>query len=474
MRRALASLLALSLAACAAGPDFVRPDAKAPPAFAARGDAPPPADQAVAAAEPVADWWRAYHNPALDQVIDQALAANQDVAQASARLAEAREAVAAARAARLPQAALGATAGRQKYGAALFGPLDLSVPPFTYYTIGPSVTVPLDLAGGAKRTVEQRAAQAERRAHELDAARLTLAANVAAQALSLAAACDELAALDQILAEDQRNVDLIQRTIRAGTGTRTQLLAAQAQLASDRTLAPPLRQQEAAARHALAVLAGHAPGDWTPPDFALADFTLPGEIAASVPSELVRRRPDILAAEAELHAASAGIGVATANLYPHLDLTGAYSRQALDVGGLFDGGAGAWSLAANLTQPLFNGGRLKAERRAAVDRYQAALAAWRQTVLTAFGQVADRLQAIANDADQLRAQSQSAETAAAALDIARRSYAAGASGVLDVVDAERRLAQARIGASRAKAQRLIDTVQLQLALAGAPPAAPKG
>jgi NodT family efflux transporter outer membrane factor (OMF) lipoprotein len=195
---------------------------------------------------------------------------------------------------------------------------------------------------------------------------------------------------------------------------------------------------------------------------------LPSELPVSLPSELVRRRPDIRAAESQLHAASAAIGIATANLYPNLNLTANVTQQALTPGGLFNSINNAYALAANLTQPIFDGGRLNAERRAAVDNYKASLAVYRQTILAAFGDIADRLQALSNDADRLHAQAAAADTASRSLDLARRSYEAGNSGILDVIDAERRNAQAQLGLARAKAQRLMDTVQLYLALGGSP------
>ncbi len=164
----------------------------------------------------------------------------------------------------------------------------------------------------------------------------------------------------------------------------------------------------------------------------------------------------------------ATIGVATANLYPRIDLTGTLTQQALTSGGLFNSVAAAWGIAANLTQPLFDGGQLSAQRRAAIDGYQASLASYRQVVLTAFGEVADSLQALTNDANQLVAESEAERAATAALDLARRSYAVGNSGILDVIDAQRRLAQARLGVSRARARRLLDTAQLYLALGGTP------
>jgi outer membrane protein TolC len=167
-----------------------------------------------------------------------------------------------------------------------------------------------------------------------------------------------------------------------------------------------------------------------------------------------------------LHVASAAIGVATANLYPKIDLAGTVTQQALTPGFLFNSVSNAWSLAANISQPIFDGGQLSAQRRAAVDNYQATLAVYRQTILTAFGDVADRLQALVNDSDRLKAQGAAAETAGESLDLARRSFQAGNSGILDVIDAERHFAQAQLGLARAKAQRLMDTAQLYLALGG--------
>jgi NodT family efflux transporter outer membrane factor (OMF) lipoprotein len=245
-----------------------------------------------------------------------------------------------------------------------------------------------------------------------------------------------------------------------------QLVAAQSQLASDQTLLPNLHRQQSTARHALAILVGKAPAEWNPPDFALVDFTLPDEIPVSLPSDLVHRRSDILAAEAQLHVASAAIGVATANLYPKIDLAGTVTQQALTPGLLFNSVSNAWSVAANLTQPIFDGGQLSAQRRAAIDNYKSALAIYRQTILNAFGDVADRLQDLSNDADALKAQTAAADRAAESLDLARRAYQAGKSGILDVIDAERRNAQAQLGVAQAKAQRLIDTAQLYLALGG--------
>jgi NodT family efflux transporter outer membrane factor (OMF) lipoprotein len=461
--------MAMAFCGCTVGPDFVRPEIAGAPYYAAMGDAPPPADQHVSLGGKIkGDWWAAFHSPALDGVIRQAIADNQDIAAAKARVEEAQEAVNAAEGALLPQVSLGATAGRQKYGAALFGPSAFTIPPFTYYSVGPGVSFPLDIFGGQKRAIEGQAAYTEYQGYELDAAYLSLAANVASQALTLATTRAQIGTLQGIVEDDMQNVELVQRALGIGSATRTQLLAAQSQLATDRTLLPNLEQRETAARHALAILVGKAPADWTPPDFSLEEFTLPAEIPASFPSELLHRRPSILAAEAQLHVASAAIGVATANLYPKIDIAGTLTQQALTPGALFNSVSSAWSVAASLTQPLFDGGQLDAQRRAAIDGYQASLAGYRQVILTAFGEVADSLQALANGADRLRAESEAERTAAAALDLARRSYVAGNSGILDVIDAQRRLSQARLELSQANAQRLLNTVQLYVALGGTP------
>lgn len=460
--------------ACTVGPNFQAPQPPQVSGYAAPGDTPLPSDQRISLGARIeGDWWSQFHCDALDSLIREALEHNQDIAAARARVAQAQEEVNAARATLLPSVTLGATAGRQKYGKALFGPLDFVIPPFTYYTVGPSISAPLDLFGRNKRALEERGAYDDYQKDQLSAAWLALTANIAVQALTAAAARAELDVVQDIIADDQRNVALVQTALDDGLATRTQLLTAQTQLATDKTLLPPLRQEESTARHALAILLGKQPTQWTAPQLTLSDFTLPSEIPASVPAELVHRRPDILAAEAQLHAASAAIGVATANLYPNITLTGTLTQQALTPGNLFQGAAAAWSIAANLTAPLYDAGRLRAEQRAAVDGYQAALADYRQVILRSFGEVADGMQALSNDDEQFNSQATAAQTAASARDLVRRSFTVGNSGILDVLDAERSTAQAQLGLARAKAQRLIDTARLYIALGGSP-APPSG
>jgi len=464
----LAGLCAvLLLGGCTVGPDFTPPQAQAPQTYTGPGERALSGEQQLALGkEADGEWWKQFQSPALNDLVAKAGQGNRDIAAARARLAQAGEDMKAAQGALLPQISLGAAIGEQNYSVGLHTPLTVTLPNFTYYAVQPSVSFPLDLFGGLKRTVERQAAFAQYQQYELEAAYLSLYATIASEALHNAGARAQLANLEDIVQSDQRNVSLVQDALDAGSATRTQLLSVQSQLATDRTLLPGFRQDEVVSRHALAVLAGQATGNWSMPELALEGFTLPKEIPGALPSELIHQRPDIKAAEAELHMASAAIGIATANLYPQINLSAALTRQALTPDALFTGSPNIWSIAGTLTQPLFNGGTLSAQRRSAIDAYQAALADYEKTVLSAFGQVADNLQALANDADLVAAEKAAEESSAASLDLARRSYAAGNSGILDVIDAERRYAEAKLGSSRAGEQRLLHTVALYVSLGG--------
>jgi NodT family efflux transporter outer membrane factor (OMF) lipoprotein len=466
-------LLSLLLTACAAGPDFVPPKPPATDRYASEELpnlqlAAQPA--AAAGGAPEQDWWTEFRSPKLDETVHTALAGNRTLQVAQASLAQAREIYGASRSARLPQATIEGSNARNKYGAAFLGGFQL--PPFTAYSIGANVSYVLDYTGGVRRSIEEQHALTEVKEHELTAAHLSLTGNVVLQALAIASARAQIRATESILEEDTRNVDLVQKALQEGSVARVDLLSAQSQLAQDQTLLPPLRQELSLARHALAVLVGEAPGNWSPPDFELEDFLLPTELPVSLPSELARRRPDIRAGEAQLHAATAAVGVATANLYPQIKLTGSLSQQALTVGNIFDRDSLAYGLAGNLSAPLFNGGRLRAERRASAAAMKAALARYEQTVLAAFGQVADVLAALEHDVEQTTAQQQALDVAESNLSLTRESYGAGNVGVLQILDAERLVQRARVGVARARAQRMQDTAELIVSLGGDSPSAP--
>jgi NodT family efflux transporter outer membrane factor (OMF) lipoprotein len=244
------------------------------------------------------------------------------------------------------------------------------------------------------------------------------------------------------------------------------VIVAESQLAADETLLPGLDQQLSVAKHALAVLVGRAPGDWSPPEFDLTAVTFPGRLPVSLPSELVHQRPDIQAAEAQLHAASAQIGIATAQLYPSVTLSAGISGPSLNGGTLFSPPGLVWSIAAGVTQPVFDGGMREAERQAALAAFKASAADYQQVVLQAFGQVADILQALAHDAKLLEAQKRGLDTASESLRLQRVNYSGGGIGVLNLLNAQRQYQQARLGYVRAEAQRYQDTVQLFVAMGG--------
>lgn len=459
-------LSALLVTGCAVGPDFRSPQAPVTDRFTTE-ELP---ELRLASTGPAKDWWTAFQSPKLNDTVRAALEGNRSLQVAQASLAQAQEIYGASRSARLPGAQIEAANARNKYGAAFLGGFQL--PPFTAYSVGVNVSYVLDFTGGVRRSIEQQHALAEVQEHELSAAHLSLTGNVVLQALAIASARARIRAAEGILDEDARNVDLVRRALEEGSVARVDLLSAESQLAQDQTLMPPLRQELSVARHALAVLVGQPPGNWSAPDFELEDFAPPSDLPMSLPSELARRRPDIRAGEAQLHAATAAVGVATANLYPQIKLTGSLSQQALDMSDLFQSSANAYGLAGNLTAPLFNAGRLRAEQRASEAAMKAALARYEQTVLTAFGQVADVLSALEHDAQQNDAEQRALDVAEANLSLTRESYSAGNVGVLQILDAERVVQRARIGVARARAQRMQDTAELIVALGGDSPVAP--
>jgi len=480
---AAAGLAAALVGACTVGPNFHRPAAPPAPAYRPQGESSP-VNTAAAAAErraPAAgaytqrillggpatpDWWTLFQSAQLDELMRRAIADNHDLAAAKDTLAQARELVAAQSGQLYPQVGLQAGTGRQKYGAEFLG--TFAVAPFTYEAVGASVRYVLDYDGAIARSIEEQKALEQYQRSELDAAQLTLTGDVASEAVIIAATRGEIRAAAELLAEDRDNLSLVRTAFANGSVSKLDVLTAQSQLASDQALLPPLYQQLAMARHALAILLGQVPADWAQPDLELTELRLPRQLPVSVPSQLVRRRPDILAAEAQLHAATAAVGVATANLYPQIVLSGTIGQQALSPSKLFDTSSAAWSLIAGLTEPLFDGGTLRAERRASLDALHASAQRYQQVVLDSFDQVADFLDALDHDAQLVAAQANARDTSQASLELARQSYQAGNSGILQVVDAQRERQRAELGFLQAQARQYLDTIQLLLAVGGGP------
>jgi NodT family efflux transporter outer membrane factor (OMF) lipoprotein len=457
-RPLLAAGVVVLLGGCAVGPDYKPP---APPSMQAYDSVEPGATGAPARATLPADaddlagqWWQLFKSPALDATLRLSIADSPTLAAARATLDAAREAIIVARAGFLPR--IGLTAGTERE----------SSEPATWNG-GLTASYTFNAFGGATlRLVEQQKALAEFERDELAASYLTLTGNVVTEAMTIALSRLEITTTLDLIASDQKNLDLVQREFEAGAAARTDVLTAESQLAADQATLPSLRQQLSAARHALAILVGRAPAQWSAPEFDVTEFTPPAAIPLTLPSALVRRRPDILASEAQLRAASAAIGIAVSQEYPSITLSGGLSREALTAAGLFHDFERVWSAAGGLTQPLFQGGALRAQTRAARDLYVAQAASYQQVVLTAFGQVADDLRALEHDADRVTAYHRSLKVAAASLELQRVSYAAGKTTALQLIDAERTYAQARLGNASAEFTQLQDSVQLFVALGG--------
>jgi NodT family efflux transporter outer membrane factor (OMF) lipoprotein len=468
--------MAALLAGCTQGPDFTAP---APPADTGYTAEPAATETAAGTgaggaaqhfqpgADIAADWWRLYRSPGLDAVVKAALDGSPTLAAARATLRQAHEAVVAASGALLPQVNATASVAREKVSLIQFGEAQ-SAPAFTLYSVGADVQYALDIFGAEKRTVEAEAAQEEAQRDELSAAYLTLTGNAVSTAVTIAATNEEMRAVDDIITADEQNLKLLDLSVRGGRlgAESPEYLSAATQLDNDRNLVPPLRQRLDQAAHALAALVGRSPAGWTPPVFDFTALSLPTELPVSLPASLVDQRPDILAASAQLHAASAQIGVAAAHLLPDVTLSAAFSYNAVSPDRLFSPVGILNDVAGQISAPLFHGGTLEAQKRAAEAAYDVADAQYRQTVLDALRQVADVLRGLDHDATLTQGEERAVASAQRSLDSARRSLSAGASGYTQVLDATRQYQEARIGYVRAVAQRYQDTAQLFVAMGG--------
>ena len=425
-----------------------------------------PAQHFVLGRDIPAEWWKLFQAPALDDVLKQAVADNRTLAAANASLKQAHEAVAVAAAGYYPHLDFGATAERQRNNFKAVGLTGFPPKEFNVYSLGPTASYSFNVDGLTPKQVEQAQALEEAQNYQLQAAYLTLTGSAVTEAITIASIRAQIKAVEDILNDDQDNLNLVRDQQKAGAASDLDVETATSQLAGDRTLLPPLRQQLDAAHHALTVLVGKTPAGWAAPDFDLDELALPEELPVSLPSALAQQRPDILVAEAQLHAASAAVGVANAALYPNITLSADLLQEFLKPNTIFDPASNIWGVGASLTAPLFHGGALEAQKRGAEDAYKAALADYEQTVLDSFRQVADVLAALAHDAELLSAEQSAHQSAEAALRLQRTSYQLGNSTLLQVLDAQRTFEQARIGLARAQAQRYLDTAQLFVAMGG--------
>jgi NodT family efflux transporter outer membrane factor (OMF) lipoprotein len=400
--------------------------------------------------------------------VREALADSPNVAEAAATLQRARAELAATRGEDGLQADLTAGATRERINLQAFGfsgfpgMPPLSNPTISLYSVGGAVSYDLDLFGGDRRAREAAEARVEAEARRADAAYLSLSGNVALQAARVAGLRAQLDTVETIIAADRRQIEMVRAAERAGGAASSAATVGEAQLAQDEALAPPLRQALAQARHQLALLVGKAPGEWTAPDFSLSDFTVPAALPVSLPSRLVHDRPDIQAAEADLHAATAAIGVATAKLYPDISLNAGLTQSALKPEDLFQWSASGFTVGPSVRLPLFDRAG-KARQAEAVANAELSAARYQATVLRAFVEVADALSALAHAQESLAALARAERLGEAAVEDARKAYDLGGGALLPVVDAGRRLAQVRRQKAAVEGQILADLIQLHTA-----------
>jgi NodT family efflux transporter outer membrane factor (OMF) lipoprotein len=467
----------LTLAGCAVGPNYRQPDAPNAKDYTA---APLPTETAsapgqggaaqrlVSGKEIPSQWWTLFHSESLDRLIRDALEYNPTLASAQATLRQTQEnANAFAGSTLYPRVDANASASRQKISGVALGQPNFQISPFTLYNASVSVSYALDFFGSTKRELEALRSQVDYQGFQLEGAYLTITGNIVTTAIKEGGLRAQIQATQEIISAQDAQFKLIERQFELGAATRSDVLAQQTQLAQTQATLPPLERQLAQTRNQLAVLNGRYPSEsGALPEFDLEGLHLPEELPVSLPSLLVRQRPDVRASEAVLHAASAEIGVATANLYPKITLTAGLGSVATTPNSLFKSGTGVWNFGAGLTQPLFQGGALKSKRRAAVAAYEGAEAQYRLTVLQAFQNVADVLQALEADARTLKAQATAEAAARDTLDLTEKQYRLGAVSYLSLLNAERSYQQARIALIQAQAARYADTAALFQALGG--------
>jgi NodT family efflux transporter outer membrane factor (OMF) lipoprotein len=474
-RLALAAAVALAASACAVGPDFRTPR---PPATTQYTRSPEPTATVAAGPSAVAqtfsserdipaDWWTLYHSSTLDDLVRQALTDSPTVQAAQATLRSAIETWKANRGGLLlPAVDLQGQAVRQREPGAVLGNPGGPAVIFNLFDASVGVTYRLDLFGASRRQVEGFRAQADYQRWEFEAARLALSANVVTTAVNIASLHAQVAAVTDIVASEREQLKVVQRQFDAGATSRSDLLAQRTQVAQNEAQLPGLEKQLAQGQHRLAVLVGRTPDDSTVPDFTLDQLTLPAELPLSVPAKLVRQRPDVQAAEALLHQATAQLGVATANMYPQLNLTGSIGSETTRASDLFKTGTAAWNIGGSLTQPLFHGGQLLGLRRAARADLDRATAEYREAVLAALQDVADTLRALEADARTLKADETTETDAQDTLNMTKLQYKVGGVSYLALLNAERVYLEARQSRVQAEAARYADTAALFQALGG--------
>jgi NodT family efflux transporter outer membrane factor (OMF) lipoprotein len=459
------------LTSCAVGPDFVRPIAPSserytnePPAMTTI-DADGKTQRFTSGAGVNAAWWKLFKSAQLNQVVQQAIDHSPTLEASEATLRQSQDNLRAGYGVFFPQIDAGLDARRER-AAPLQDGLQTPGTIFNLVTLSGSIGYTLDVFGGERRMVEGLRAQSDYQNYANKAAYLALSANVVNTSITRAAYAAQIRAIEQLILLETAQLDATQAQARAGTVGFASVLSMRSLIAANRAILAPLKQKGDQAEHLLATLEGVLPSDTRLVEVDLDGLTLPLDLPVSLPSDLVRQRPDILQAEAQLHVASANIGVATAAMFPSFSLTGTYGAAGSSFGNLSAENGRFWSFGPSLSIPLFRGGSLWYGRKAAIDAYQQSQANYRQTVLTAFAQVADSLKALEHDAEALQAQTEAQQSAAEALHLLQANYSSGLVAYLDVLTADVQFHQATVSYLQAVAQRHQDTVALFVALGG--------
>ena len=470
-----ASPVMLLLASCAVGPDFRKPaapevsDYTAQPLSATVTATNVPGGNAqrfVKGDDISGQWWTLFQSTALNELIDRSLTNNADLKAAQAALSVARENVLAQRGAYYPSVTGSFSASRQRQSVQIAPTPNSNTFLYDLFTPEVSVSYVPDVFGLNRRTVESLQAQAQEVDFQMIATYTTLTANVVVAAIQQGSLNAQVEATRQLIDINSSMLQILQYQMAKGYASQLDVAAQESQLAQVTATLPALLKQSAQLRDLLAVLGGRFPNQAPSEDCERASLQLPQELPLSLPSELVAQRPDVLQAEANLHDASARIGIAIANRLPNIVLSADAGSTALALDQLFTTGTGFWSLGAATTAPLFQGGTLLHHERAAKAAYIEASQQYRSTVLTAFQNVADTLTALEQDAEALQANAAAADAAKVTLDLAQRQWQAGYAGYLALLSAEQVYQQARINLVQAQASRYADTAALFQALGG--------
>jgi NodT family efflux transporter outer membrane factor (OMF) lipoprotein len=472
------------LASCAVGPDFVHPAApeitrytREPIAATSAADVADGARQRFVLDRDIPQqWWALYRSPALNALIERSLANNPNLQSALATLRAAQQAVYAQEGKFFPLVQANFNPTRQQTAASLTPIPASGASIYNLYTAQLQVSYTFDVWGLNRRTVESLQALADVQNFQVEATYLALTSNVAVAAITEASLRGQIDATNQLIAINSKMVDTLRRQFDKGLVNRSDLAVQEAALAQVKATLPPLRKTLAQQRDLLAALSGAYPADGPGETFKLANLHLPVELPVSLPSQMIEQRPDVRAAEEQLHAASAQVGVATASVLPTFTINADGGYMNTVFASLISPQSLAWSLVGNATQTVFDGGALLHQLEGAKDTYQAAAWTYRGIVISAVQNVADSLRALQNDADALRAARDFERAASISLDLAQKQFNAGNTNVLLMLTAQQTDLQARIGVVQAQAARLTDTAALFQALGGgwwnraAPPA----